>query len=77
MALPSSDRTGVLIVRLWIETNGTDGFRARITRTLDAAGTDQTTATAATPHDVCAVVRTWVDAFVAANGTDPAPVPLG
>ena len=77
MAPHPSDRTGVLVVRLWIESNGADGFRARITRTLDSAGHDQSTSTAATPHDVCAVVRTWVDAFVAANGTDPAPVPLG
>ena len=72
MAPPSSDRTGILVVRLWIEADPRDGFRARITRTLDATSTEQSTAAAATPEDVYAVVRTWVDAFVAAHGTGSA-----
>lgn len=59
-----SDRTGILIVRLWIEGNAREGFRARITQTLDSSGCEQATATAADPEDVYAVVRTWVEAFV-------------
>ena len=68
MKRPSTDRTGILVVRLWIETNAGDGFRARITRTLDAAGPEQAAATAATPEDIYAVVRTWVEAFVTSDG---------
>jgi antitoxin component HigA of HigAB toxin-antitoxin module len=64
MAL-TSDHTGILIVRLWIEGNAREGFRARITRTLDSAGHEQEMATAAAPDDIYAVVRTWVEAFVA------------
>lgn len=62
-----SDRTGLLIVRLWIEGNATDGFRARITQTLDSAGTERAVAMAGTPEDVSAVVQNWVDEFVSSN----------
>ena len=59
-----TDRTGVLIVRLWIEANARGGFRARITQKLDSTCKEQTMATAADPEDLYAVVRTWVEAFV-------------
>jgi antitoxin component HigA of HigAB toxin-antitoxin module len=67
MKTPSSDRTGILIVRLWLEGNARDGFRARITQTLDSAGPEQAMATAANPEDVYAVVKTWVETFVNPN----------
>lgn len=59
-----SDRTGILIVRMWIERNARDGFRARVIHTLDSTGSKRATATAADPEDLYAVVRTWVEAFV-------------
>ena len=62
-----SDRTGLLIVRLWIEGNARDGFRARITQTLDAGGQERSVAMAGTPQDVCTVVQNWVDEFVNSN----------
>ena len=75
MASHDSDRTGILIVRLWIEGNLRDGFRARITRTLDSTGPEQEMVTAATPEDIYAVVRTWVETFVE-QGTEAHPVTL-
>ena len=61
----SSDRTGILIVRLWTEGGAREGFRARITQTLDSTGPTEPTATAeADPEDVYDAVRTWVEAFV-------------
>lgn len=62
-----SDRTGLLIVRLWIEGDARDGFRARITQTLDSAGTERAIAIAGTPEDVGTVVQTWIDEFVHSN----------
>jgi hypothetical protein len=62
---PSSDRTGLLIVRLWVEHDSLLGFRARITQSLDSSGKEQTTTVAGSPEDVYAVVQTWVEAFVA------------
>lgn len=67
MKAQSSDRTGILIVRLWIEGNAHDGFRARITQTLDSTGPEKAMAVAANPEDVYAVVRTWVESFVNPN----------
>ncbi|MGZ6496265.1 MAG: hypothetical protein ACXVD9_09030 [Actinomycetota bacterium] len=67
MKTQSADRTGILIVHLWIEANATDGFRARITQTLDSTDPEQAMATAANPEDIYAVVRTWVEAFVNRN----------
>jgi hypothetical protein len=67
MESQSSDRTGILIVHLWIEENDREGFRARITQTLDSAAPDQLMATAATPEDLYDVVKTWVEGFVSPN----------
>jgi hypothetical protein len=64
MTRPSSARTGILIVRLWNEGHTRQGFRARLTQTLDSADPRQAVVSAASPEDVYAVVRTWVEAFV-------------
>jgi hypothetical protein len=61
------DRTGILIVRLWIEGNATGGFRARVTQTDDSSGLEQAMTTAGNPEDLYAVVRTWVEAFIQPN----------
>lgn len=63
----TTNRTGLLIVRLWIEGNATDGFRARITQTLDSTGTERAVGMAGTPADVSAVVQKWIDEFVNSN----------
>jgi hypothetical protein len=65
MKSQTPDRTGILIVRVWIEGSSDEGFRARITQTLDSAGAEEATAAAAAdPEDVYTAVRTWVEAFV-------------
>ena len=65
MQSQSPDRTGILILRLWIEGGARDAFRARITQTLDSLGPEGPTATAESdPEDVYEAVRTWVEAFV-------------
>jgi hypothetical protein len=64
MKADSPDRTGLLIVRLWIDGSPHDGLRARITQTLDSAESEQTTGASASPEGIYAAVRTWVEAFV-------------
>lgn len=61
-----SDRTGILIVRLWIESTNTDGFRARISQTLDS-GQGREMSAEGSPEGVYAAVRTWVEAFVGSH----------
>jgi hypothetical protein len=64
MPTPSADRTGILILHLWVESNTPEGFRARITETVDTTGVEKTMATASSPEDVYSVVRSWVEGFV-------------
>ena len=64
MVTRNSDRTGILILRLWLESSTPDGLRARITQTLDSTDRAHTTATAAKPEDIYDLVQAWVEAFV-------------
>ena len=67
MKVQPPNRTGILIVRLWIEGTNAEGFRARITQTLDSSGPGQPMAVAGHPDEVYSAVRTWVEAFVNQN----------
>ncbi|HVL89949.1 MAG TPA: hypothetical protein VM841_06915 [Actinomycetota bacterium] len=60
---PTLERTGVLIVRLWIEVNHDQGLRARITQTLDTGAGEQSIAVATSAEGICAVVKEWVQDF--------------
>lgn len=80
MTTRSSDRTGFLIVRLWIEGNPRDGLRARIMQTLDSTGNERAVSTAGSPEEIYAVVKTWVEAIVDPNADSairsPTPIPV-
>lgn len=60
----TTDRTGVFLVRLWLETDHSTGLRARITQTLDTSVHEESRAVAATAADICAVVTQWVEDFM-------------
>ncbi|MET7762864.1 hypothetical protein [Streptomyces sp. NPDC005336] len=58
MEIPS-ERTGVLILRVWVEDGRPDGFRARILRT---GGRHQAPPTAVSAvDDVLTAVHAWLD----------------
>jgi len=62
----SSERTGTLILRVWLETGRPDGFRARIIR---AAGKHQAPPSAASsPEEVHAAVQAWLDELRETDG---------
>jgi len=63
MRTEPDDRTGILIVRLWMEPRPDGGLRARITHTLDSAAPDSISASAGDAEGIYALVRTWVEAF--------------
>lgn len=63
MSIRAPDRTGVMVVRLWLEASHETGLRARITRTVDAEVTEQKIAAAASSDAICAVVKEWVEEF--------------
>lgn len=58
-----TNRSGVLILRLWTEANHSTGLRARITQMLDMSRTEESVAVAASVDDICRVVKQWVDEF--------------
>lgn len=58
-----SGRTGVMVVRIWIESS--DGsLRARLTETLDITTHEDTARAASTLEEIVEIVRTWVEAFL-------------
>jgi hypothetical protein len=66
----SAERTGLLVIRVWIEPDGDDGFRARITRTLDVSARDETVTVAASPAEVTGVLVQWLEEFVGTQVTE-------
>jgi hypothetical protein len=66
MMLSSSDRTGLLFLRVWVEPgHETKALRARLTGTVGGSGREVNIATAATVDDAIASVRAWLEDFVA------------
>lgn len=65
MTTDSTERTGVLVLRAWIEGDPSTGLRARITQAVDNAAPEYLVATAATVEDVCAGVRGWLEELIA------------
>jgi hypothetical protein len=76
MVTVDQDRSGTLVVRVWVEGGGGDrehAFRARLTsvETSPGAGGDElTVGIASSPDEVLAAVRSWLDGFVAGAGRD-------
>jgi hypothetical protein len=64
MVGPLAERTGVLVVRAWVEGEAPQAFRARLTRSLDVSSLDEVESTAASIDEVCEQVRVWLLAFV-------------
>jgi hypothetical protein len=54
------ERTGVLVIRAWVEYNGEPRLRARIMRALDTRRPDESTV-AATTEEITAAVVEWLD----------------
>jgi hypothetical protein len=60
------NRTGLLVVRVWIEGDSDDDvLRARITQTVDLLSGAEVITAAATSDDVYAAVRVWLEACLA------------
>jgi hypothetical protein len=72
----SSRRTGILVVRVWVEDHPVASLRARVTSSLDLTAGPTEEIVAASVDDVCAVVNRWLHAFLASPPAEPlAPDP--
>ena len=64
MQCPVGQRTGVLVVRAWLEGATEKRLRARITHTLDVARPGEIVIVTATREQVYAAVRSWLEEFM-------------
>lgn len=70
MATTRSDRTGVLVIRLWIEENHPTSLRARITEAHDNIRGEHTVAVASSGEGISAIVERWVETFTDLGSPD-------
>jgi hypothetical protein len=63
------ERVGVLVLRVWIDHEGADGFRARITSTHSLVGGRERVSVAAEPIAVLATVERWLAEYLGAATT--------
>jgi hypothetical protein len=57
-------RTGMLIVRAWLEQDSGKQLRTRITQSLDVSRRGEIVSSAATVDDVCNTIRAWLEEFI-------------
>lgn len=67
MASQRRERTGVLIIRAWMDGEP-PAIRMRITHTLDVAARDETSEVAASVDEACTIVRRWLDELQRRDG---------
>lgn len=58
----ASERSGVLVVRAWIEGE-TPQLKARISHTIDLVRREPESTTASSAEQICAEVRRWLEAL--------------
>ncbi len=64
MAALPAERTGLLVIRAWIEANGETRLRARITRMVDVDAQEQISTVAATPEEITGTVVEWLETLL-------------
>ena len=66
-------RTGLLIIRAWVEEGSSEPLRAQLRMTSDVLVGFEHTLTLARPEEVCDVVREWLADIL--EGEEPPPEP--
>ena len=60
----ASDRTGLFIIRAWLEEGSSEPLRAQIRLSTDVSGGVERTLTLVQPEAVCAAVKEWLADFL-------------
>lgn len=58
------ERSGVLVVRAWVEGGTQAGLRARITQSRDLTSSEQIMTTTATVEEIIDTVRVWLESLL-------------
>jgi hypothetical protein len=53
--------TAIVVIRVWFDGGPPSEFRCRLVELAEDGSSDGMTETLATPDDVCARVRSWMD----------------
>jgi hypothetical protein len=61
---PVPERTGVLVIRVWLEQDGPGRLRARLLQASDPDQAPATLTTAAGAAGICAAVDAWLQRFL-------------
>ncbi len=69
------DRTGILIIRAWLERESTAPLRAHIRQTTDIAGGLRDGTTVTNEDAVATIVRTWLHDVLLDTAPPPDPEP--
>lgn len=69
--MSATGRSGLLVMRVWIEEPPPRHLRVRVTHMSDVASGREEVTTASSIDDVCAFVRAWLEAFVLDGLDDP------
>jgi hypothetical protein len=64
MVSAPAERTGLLVVRAWVD-DGKPSLRARITRLVDTDQPVQVVTTTSDPEEIRSEVEAWLEAFLA------------
>lgn len=68
-----TDRTGLFIIRAWIEPGSVQPLRAQIRLTTDVFAGFERTLTLSTADEVCATVQEWLGDIQGEGETSPEP----
>ena len=60
----ATDRTGLLIIRAWIEEGSAEPLRAQVRISTDVSNGFERTVTHARPEAVCDTVLEWLDGIM-------------
>jgi hypothetical protein len=74
MEAVEEERSGVLVLRAWVETGGDHGLRVRITRitgTVQDPTVEPMSSALTTVDDACTMVRVWLEELQ--HGPQPPP----
>ena len=64
MSMSPRERTGLILVRAWIEGDDRSTFRVRITQRMDVTENEQTILAVVTVDEACEAVRLWLELFL-------------
>jgi hypothetical protein len=68
-----AERTGVLVLRVWIESDADNGLRARITHERDLGSGERVSVVSGAVDEIVEIIWYWLQDFLAEKRESGAP----